>query len=90
MMDNTTAISYINKIGEPTSLVLSSLACNRWKWGLERSITVEAHHLWGRLNNVANFQSQAPLDTSNWQLDPATSCYAPQNGEAVMSRVALF
>ena len=31
MMDNTTAISYINKMGGPTSLVLSSLAFDLWQ-----------------------------------------------------------
>ena len=71
MMDNTTAISYINKMGGPTSLVLSSLAFDLWQWCLERSITVEAHHLPGRLNIVADFESRAHPDTSDWQLDPS-------------------
>ena len=71
MMDNTTAISYINKMGGPTSLVLSSLAFDLWLCCLERSITVEAHHLPGRLNIVADFESRGHPDTSDWQLDPS-------------------
>ena len=38
---------------------------------VEWSITVEAHHLPGRLNIVADFESQAHPDTSDWQLDPS-------------------
>ena len=71
MMDNTTATSYMNKMGEPTSLVLSSLAFDHWQWCLERSITVEAHHLPGQLNIVADFEFRARSDTSDWQLDPS-------------------
>ncbi|CAB4031124.1 Hypothetical predicted protein, partial [Paramuricea clavata] len=70
LMDNTSAISYINKMGGSTSLVLSSLAFDLWQWCLERSITVEAHHLPGRLNTVADYESRAGPDSSDWQLDP--------------------
>ena len=38
---------------------------------LQQSITVEAHHLPGRLNIVADFESRAHPDTSDWQLDPS-------------------
>jgi hypothetical protein len=69
-MDNTSAISYINKMGGSTSLVLSSLAFDLWQWCLERSITVEANHLPGRLNTVADYESRAGPDSSDWQLDP--------------------
>ena len=58
-------------MGGPTSLVLSSLAFDLWQWCLEQSITVEAHHLPGRLNIVADFESRARPDTSDWQLDPS-------------------
>lgn len=71
MMDSTTAINYINKMVGPTSLVLSSLACDLWKWCLEQNITVKVHHLRGQLNIVADFESWAPPDISNWQLDPS-------------------
>ena len=63
MMDNTTAISYTNKMGGPTSMVLSSLAFDLWQWCLARSITAEAHNLPGRLNVVADFESRARPDT---------------------------
>ena len=71
MMDNTTAISYINKMGGPISLALSSLAFDLWQWCLERSITVKAHHLPGRLNILADFESRAHPDSSDWQLEPS-------------------
>ncbi len=70
LMDNTSAISHINKMGDSISLVLSSLTFDRWQWRLEHSITIEAHHLPGRLNVAADFESRAGPDTSDWQLDP--------------------
>ena len=69
VMDNTAAVSYINKMGGATSLVLSSLAFDLWQWCRERSITVEAHHFPGRLNIVADFESRAYPDSSDWQLE---------------------
>jgi len=71
MMDNTIAISYISKMGGPTLSVLSSLALDLWQWCPERSITVEAHRCPGRYNIVADFESRARPDTSDWQLDPS-------------------
>ncbi|PFX32192.1 hypothetical protein AWC38_SpisGene3019 [Stylophora pistillata] len=71
MMDNTTAISYINKMGGPTSLILSSLAFDLWQWCLNRSIRVEAHRLPGRLKFVADFESRAHPDSSDWKLEPS-------------------
>lgn len=43
-----TGISYINKMSRPTSLTVVS----------QRSTTVEAHHLRGHLNIVADFESR--------------------------------
>ena len=57
------------QMGGPTSVVLSGLAFDLWQWCLERSITVEAPHLPGRLNIVADFESRARPDTSDWQLE---------------------
>ena len=70
LMDNTSAISYINKMGGSTSLVLSSLAFDLWQWCLERSITVTAQHLPvpGCLNVTADYESRANPDSSDWQL----------------------
>ena len=62
---------YIKQNGWPTSLVLSSLTFDLWQWCLEWSITVKAHHLPGRLHIVADFESWAHPDTSDWQLDPS-------------------
>lgn len=41
-----------------------------WQWCLKRLIVVEAHHLPGRLNIVADFECRAQLETlRDWQLD---------------------
>ena len=71
LVDNTSAISYINKMGGSTSLVLSSLALDLWQWCLERSITVMAQPLPGCLNVTADYESRANPDSSDWQLDPS-------------------
>ena len=93
-MDNTTAISYLNKIDEPTSLVLSSLACNHWKWGLERSITVE-HHL-GAIKLCGQFwipgssRYQQLATGSSHQLLCSTKWRSYKGALADMTRVVFF
>ncbi|XP_022784519.1 uncharacterized protein LOC111325067 [Stylophora pistillata] len=66
-----TAISYIKKMGGSTPLILSSLALDLRQWCLNRTITVEAHHLPGRLNFVTDFESRAHPDSSDWKLEPS-------------------
>lgn len=65
-MDITTAISYINRMGGPASLVLSGLAFDLWQWCLERSIRVEAYHLPGRLWPISNPELIQISATGHW------------------------
>ncbi len=69
-IDNTTAISYINKMGGKFDH-LHTLARQIWVWARDRDIWISAVHLPGVLNTQADFQSR---DTSNqdieWQLHP--------------------
>ena len=68
-LDNTTAISYINKWGGTKSVVLSDLALEFAGWCEVRRIHIEAIHLAGTANVVADLESRAKPDASDWMLD---------------------
>lgn len=68
LMDNVTALTFINKIGGTKSWVLSSLSRDRWEWCLQRQILVSLTHIRGILNVDADRESQFHLDTSDWKL----------------------
>ena len=46
------------------------LAKNQWMWCLERNIHITAQHLPGVQNTIADAESQAMIDRSDWQLNP--------------------
>ena len=68
-MDNTTAISYLNRKGGTTPL-LCKLAKQTWQWCMSQSISLVANHLPGHLNTVADRESRVALDRWDWQLHP--------------------
>jgi hypothetical protein len=70
MMDSQVAIAYINKMGGTHSQKLSDLALQLWNWCIQRSITVHAEHVPGRLNVTADYESKHFNDSSNWKQDP--------------------
>ena len=69
-MDNTTALTYINKFGGTVSPELNRLTKELWLWCLDRNITLEATHLPGVKNCTADKESRVMLDRSNWMLCP--------------------
>ena len=70
MMDNTTALTYINKYGGTVSPELNRLTKELWLWCLERNITIQASHLPGTLNCTADEESRVMRDRSDWMLCP--------------------
>ncbi len=70
MMDNTTAVSYVNKTGGPKSIELCSLAVEMSSWCEVRGISLEAAYLPGSLNILADMESRRSHDSSDWQLAP--------------------
>lgn len=70
-MDNTTALTYINKFGGTVSPELNRLTKVLWTWCMERQITVQASHLAGTLNVIADEESRVMKDRSDWMLNPA-------------------
>ena len=69
-IDNTTAISYINRLGGTVSPQLNQLTRDLWLWCMNRSITLKAVHLAGKLNTVADEESRVMKDRTDWQLCP--------------------
>ena len=58
-IDNTTAVSYINKEGGTRSKRLYKLAVNIWNWCENRLIDLQAFHLPRRFNILADHQLRA-------------------------------
>ena len=55
--------------GGRISKELVSLTRDQWMWCLERNIHIQAQHLPGVLNQVADMESRSMTDRSDWKLD---------------------
>ena len=49
---------------------LSQLAKNLWLWCMERNILIQAQHVPGMMNSIADTESRAQPDRSDWKLSP--------------------
>lgn len=67
-LDNATAVSYINKCGGTKSRSLTILARLVSSWCETRNISVEAVYIPGVTNTIADAESRAGLDASDWKL----------------------
>ena len=71
LMDNISAVTYINKMAGTHSPSLSYLAKNLWDWCLIHNISVTAWYIPGVENVEADRESRLFLDSSDWKLYPA-------------------
>ena len=71
LIDNTTTVSYINRMGGTHSQLLSDIACSLWRWCTEKQITLQAEYLPSAENPADGPSRGAIMDSSDWQLDPA-------------------
>lgn len=69
MIDNTTAISYINNMGGRT-ISCNRLTRNLWLWCIERNLWITAAHIPGKLNVIADSESRKTYQDTEWKLDP--------------------
>lgn len=69
MLDNATAVAYINKCGGTHSIALRDLALEIIQWCEERCVVLKAFHLPGKENIVADYHSRFHADSSDWKLD---------------------
>lgn len=67
-IDNTTAISYINRMGGVRFEKLSDLAKTIWEWYEEREIFIFASYISSRENVEANFESQRSNKETEFEL----------------------
>ena len=71
MLDNSTAVHYVNKSGGSRSEGLCRISTDIVAWCEARSIVIKAVYLPGTQNVVADRLSRAPPDSSDWMLNPA-------------------
>ena len=69
LMDNTTAVSYINKRGGTHSPTLASLALEIWNFCISRRIWITARHVPGVTNIEADFASRHFNNRTEWTVD---------------------
>ena len=58
MIDNTTAVAYVNKMGGTKSHECNEIAQDIWKWAIKHNIWLSAAHIPGTENPDADFQSR--------------------------------
>ena len=68
LLDNVTAIAFINRMGGTHSVRLSDLAVEIWNWCIHKNITIHAEHLPGLENVRADWESRHITDSSDWRL----------------------
>ena len=69
LIDNTTAVAYINHQGGTVSPMATEIAKDLWMWCLERDITIKAQYLPGVENVRADSESRVMQDRSDWMLN---------------------
>jgi hypothetical protein len=70
MLDNITAVHYVNKSGGSRSEALCRISAEIVAWCEARSISINAVYLPGAENLIADRLSRAPPDSSDWMLNP--------------------
>ncbi|KAJ8909235.1 hypothetical protein NQ315_003492 [Exocentrus adspersus] len=73
-VDNTTAISYINRMGSVKYPNLSNLARTIWQWCEERDVWISAFYIKSLDNNIADERSRAVHKETEWELSNDIYC----------------
>lgn len=68
LIDNTTAVAYINNMGGSHSESCNDVANCIWSWGLQRNLWLSAAHLPGSQNIEADRASRIFDDNTEWKL----------------------
>ena len=68
MLDNTTAIAYVNRMGGTHSWEANSVAKEIWAWAIPLNIWLSAAHIPGSQNVIADFKSRNFMDHTEWSL----------------------
>ena len=73
--NNTTALSYILKMGGTTDKTLVDVSKYIWNHLILKQITIAAEYISGILNTTADWQSCHSKDFSEWELSPIVFQY---------------
>lgn len=68
MLNNPTAVAYVNNLGGTVSAKATQFAREQWKWCLERDILLTAQYLPGKENVRADTEPRVMRDRSDWML----------------------
>ena len=68
MVDNTTAVAYINHMGGSKSRKCNRVAQEMWTWAEERGLWLSAAHIPGEDNTLADFYSREQNDSKEWAI----------------------
>ena len=72
MLDNTTAVSYINHMGGSRSLKCNAISQEMWIWAETHGIWLSAAHIPGIDNEIADHYSRHLDDTKEWTIMDST------------------
>ena len=72
MIDNTTAVSCINKMGTSHSDACNDIAHAIWSWCVSNHTWISAAHIPGTLNTEADQESRRINTDAEWMLDKAS------------------
>ena len=70
MCDNTTAITYVNEMGEIKSLVCNSVCTDIWNWCISNDIWITCAHIPGKTNVLTDAAPRNFNDRLEWKLNP--------------------
>ena len=66
MVDNTTAVAYINHMGGSRSLRCNRVAQEMWAWAEAKGVWLSAAHIPGKNNIQADYYSREQNDSKEW------------------------
>ncbi|XP_071141873.1 uncharacterized protein [Mytilus edulis] len=74
LTDNTTAVSYVNKMGGIKSICCNTIAKSIWFWAKKHNVWLTASHIAGTENTIADAESRKFNDKVEWQLNKDIFC----------------
>lgn len=74
LTDNTTAVSYVNKMGGIKSICCNTIAKSIWFWAKKQNVWLTASHIAGTENTIADAESRKFNYQVEWQLNKDIFC----------------
>ena len=72
IIDNTTAVAYINHMGGSKSAKCNKVARLIWKWAEKHGVWISAAHVPGKKNILADYYSRKQNDAKEWAITKCT------------------